>query len=128
MRGWYSRGYGFSLKQVSAKLASRWLLMKPKTIARWVFITRLEQVLYEPAIPHQKRRVRIPMPNGEKISLINQSDLDSAVASTVSVLLTYNVKVGHDDPTVLRWLQEGCNGDALFQKMMQHNLYKDVFE
>ncbi len=56
------------------------------------------------------------------------TDPDPIVANTVAVLLTYNTKVGHDDPIVLRWLQEGCKGDVLFQKMMQHTLYKDVFE
>ena len=128
MRGWYSRAYSGGVKKVSPKLSAHLLLMGPTAIARWVFITRLEQVLYEPAIPHQKRQVRIPLPSGEKISLNTEIDLDPVVAKTLAVLLTYNVKVGHDDPTVLRWLQEGCKGDALFQKMMKHHLYKDVFE
>jgi hypothetical protein len=86
MRGWYSRAYGEGVKKISPKLSAQWLLMGPTAIARWVFITRLEQVLYEPAIPHQKRQVRIPLPSGEKISLINDIDSDPVVANTGSPL------------------------------------------
>jgi hypothetical protein len=128
MRGWYSRAYGVGAKKVSTILAAKWLEMRPEEIARWVFITRLEQVLYEPASYKQKRQVRIPLPSGEKISSHVFNDEDPIVANSVAMLLTYNTKVGHDDPTVLRWLQEGCKGDILFEKMMKHDLYKDVFE
>jgi hypothetical protein len=68
------------------------------------------------------------LPSGEKISSKKLLDDDPIVANTVAVLLTYNTKVGKEDPAVLRWLQEGCKGDTLFQKMMKHDLYRDVFE
>ena len=72
--------------------------------------------------------MRIPLPSGERIATQPDVATNPTVANTVAVLLTYNTKVGHDDPTVLRWLQEGCTGDDLFQKMMKHELYKDVFQ
>jgi hypothetical protein len=128
MRGWYSQAYGVGAKKVSAVLAAKWLEMGLLEIGRWIFITRLEQVLYKPGSYKQKRRVRIDLPSGEKISSKELDDDDPIVANTVAVLLTYNTRVGIEDPAVLRWLQEGCKGDTLFQKMMKHDLYKDVFE
>jgi hypothetical protein len=127
MRGWFSRAYGVGAKKSSVVLADRWKVMKPQDIARWVFITRLEEVLYEPCQYKQKRSVRVALPSGVKMTSCVQTS-DPVIADTVAVLLTYNTRVGQDDPTVLRWLQEGWKDNALFEKMMKHDLYKDVFE
>ena len=94
----------------------------------WYFIADLTKALYTHC-DATKKRIRIPLPSGEKYAKSQGHDVqDPDVSESWGVLLTYHTNIGQEDPEAQLLAKESRSIDELVQGLKELPDYKESFE
>ena len=132
-RRWYIAFSGMAWRPGEKSAMQQWSTLTNNERYHWLLIFKACGSLGCPhvgkATPAQLRRASKShvVEDDPSADSVDQS-AEERFIEAFGLLLTYQTKLGIDDPEVGAWIQEGLRGEALRQKLLSKPAYRTFFE
>ena len=130
LRRWYIAASGLSHQRGDIAATKLWGTLTVSQKHHWVIVHRACQQLGSNDVMKCSARKL-----GEVIAEVADGPSTETAAAesgprlaVVGILLTYHSKLGHDDPQVGTWIQQGLKGDELREKLQSKPAYGTYFD
>ena len=132
-RRWYIAMAGVTWREGEIAALKLWSKYSNDQKYHWILIRKagLEYGLpHLTKAPPSKLRIAADSPQGDPSAAQpdGTSPPEETTQTVVGLLLTYFLKLGHDDPDVGTWIRQGLKGDDLRKQLLTKPAYSAYFE